>query len=204
MVYFPMMMNLNGRRCLVVGGGMIACRKVRTLLAFGAAVTAEAPSFCRELLAMPDVRINRKEFDAGQLNGYFLVVAATDDRKKNHEISVTCRDKGILVNAVDQPEDCDFVFPAYIKKGDVVASFCSGGNSPLLARYLREQNRRIVTDKIGEIADRLGSVRNEAGRMAASGKERKAVYEELLSALLAEEQVPDEKEILEQIKERLG
>jgi uroporphyrin-III C-methyltransferase/precorrin-2 dehydrogenase/sirohydrochlorin ferrochelatase/precorrin-2 dehydrogenase/sirohydrochlorin ferrochelatase len=204
MAYFPMMLNLNGRPCLVVGGGMIAYRKVQVLCDFGAEVTVAAPQLCDELNGIPDIHIRRKEFEETDIRGMALVVAATDCREKNHAISRCCRRNGILVNAVDQPEDCDFIFPSYRKNGDVVAAFSSGGKSPVITQYLREQNRGIVTEKTGKIADLLGEIREDVKAAVPVETMRKHVYRECLSELLLVDELPDKESLLDKIKDFYG
>lgn len=202
MAYFPMMINLKDRFCLVVGGGIVAFRKVKVLRQFGARVTVEASEICKEIEEIPNIYKCRKDFESTDLKDVFLVVAATDDRQTNQKISRLCRERGILVNAVDQPEDCDFIFPSYLKEGDVVAAFSSGGNSPVLTQYLKEKNRTIVTAHLGEIADALGTIRDEVKSMTATEQERKKICQNLLLDLLNTDDVPESEELLNKIKER--
>ncbi len=125
MSYFPMFIELNGRRCLVVGGGGIALHKIRVLKEFGADVLVVSPTVLPEILELKGVSYRRKSFDRSDLAGQELVVAATDDAEQNRRISELCREKHIPVNAVDQIKDCSFIFPAYLKEGEVVAAFSS-------------------------------------------------------------------------------
>ncbi len=124
-----MFIELNGRRCLVVGGGGIALHKIRVLKEFGADVLVVSPTVLPEILELKGVSYRRKSFDRSDLAGQELVVAATDDAEQNRRISELCREKHIPVNAVDQIKDCSFIFPAYLKEGEVVAAFSSGGQS---------------------------------------------------------------------------
>ena len=145
MSYFPMFIELNGRRCLVVGGGGIALHKIRVLKEFGADVLVVSPTVLPEILELKGVSYRRKSFDRSDLAGQELVVAATDDAEQNRRISELCREKHIPVNAVDQIKDCSFIFPAYLKEGEVVAAFSSGGQSPATAQYLKEAMRQVLT-----------------------------------------------------------
>lgn len=189
MACFPMMLNLTDRFCFVAGGGAVAFRKVSVLLDFGARVVVTAPNLCSELEAIPDIEKIRRDFLEQDIESAFLVVAATDDRELNHKISVLCRRKGVLVNAVDQPEDCDFIFPSYLKEGEVVAAFSSGGQCPVVTQYMKEKNRGIVTECLGMAADVLGSIRSDVKAMELSDKERKALYEMLLARLLTNRRI---------------
>lgn len=187
MACFPMMLNLKGRFCLVAGGGVVALRKVLVLRDFGARVAVTAPHLCSGLEEIPDIEKNRRGFLEQDIEKAFLVVAASDDRDLNHKISVLCRQKGVLVNAADQPEDCDFFFPSYIKEGDVVAAFSSSGQCPVITQYMKEKNRGIVTGDLGMAADVLGSIRSDVKAMGLPEGERKVLYEMLLASLLKEE-----------------
>lgn len=111
MSYFPMFIQLKGESCLVVGGGAVALRKVEVLQDFGAAVLVTAPAILPEIKSRNGVRWREGCFDPRDLKGQRLVVAATDCKEENHRISLLCRERGIPVNAVDQTEDCDFIFP---------------------------------------------------------------------------------------------
>ena len=129
------------------------------------------------------------------------MVAATDDSKQNHQISEICRKKKIPVNAVDQIEDCSFIFPSYRKEGEVVAAFSSGGQSPVITQYLKEQMRFALTPLIGELAACLGALRERIRQDTNSEKVRKKIYQELLKLGLEHDTIPSEEEI-EEIIER--
>lgn len=189
MACFPMMLNLKDRFCLVAGGGAVAFRKVLVLRDFGARVVVTAPHLCSELEEIPDIEKIKREFLEQDMERVFLVVAATDDRELNHRISVLCRRKGVLVNAVDQPEDCDFIFPSYLKEGEVVAAFSSSGQCPVVTQYMKEKNKDIVTESLGTAADVLGSIRSDVKAMGLPEEERRALYEMLLSRLLTNQRI---------------
>jgi uroporphyrin-III C-methyltransferase/precorrin-2 dehydrogenase/sirohydrochlorin ferrochelatase/precorrin-2 dehydrogenase/sirohydrochlorin ferrochelatase len=106
-----------------------------------------------------------------------------------------CRTRGIPVNAVDQQEDCDFIFPSYIREGEVVAAFSSGGQSPVVTQYLKRENKPIVTAELGELAAELGKIREEVKSRIAAEEGRKAVYQEILSLGLRLKRVPKKTEI---------
>lgn len=199
--FFPMFIELEGVSCLVVGGGGIAQRKVMVLCDFGALVTVVAPEICPELCHEDRIEYCCRNYVESDLQGRYLVVAATDDADLNHRISQDCRDRGILVNAVDQPDDCDFIFPSYLKKGDVVAAFSSGGRSPVVTQYLKQKNEPLVTDTLGQLAECLGALRQLAKKKIRDPKKRKNFYEKLLQLGLAENKIPEETEIQNMVKE---
>ncbi len=107
----------------------------------------------------------------------------------------SCKERGILVNAVDRIEDCSFIFPAYVKQKDVVAAFSSSGKSPVLTQYLKAQEYEILTGQIGCLNDLLGSLRSRVKQLLSTEEERKCFYQELLELGLEKESLPTEREV---------
>lgn len=199
MSYFPMFMELKDRPCLVVGGGKVARRKAEVLRDYGARVTVTAPDVLPEIRAMEGVVCMEKYFDQDDLEGQALVVAATDDPEQNRRISQACREAGIPVNAVDQKEDCSFIFPAYLKEGEVVAAFSSGGQSPVIAQYLKEQMRPVLTPLLGQLAEVLAGLR-EGLKQPGMESMRKKLCQEVLALGLDMGRVPCAGQVGEMIK----
>lgn len=195
MAYFPLFIDIEQKPCLVAGGGKVALRKVQVLLDFGADVRVVAPVILEEIKALKNVHLTEREFLPEDIREQVLVVAATDDTLMNHRIAGLCRTQGILVNAVDQMEDCTFIFPAYVKQRDVVAAFSSSGKSPVMTQYLKAQEQEILTELIGELNDTLGSIREKAKQLFNIEEERKQVYEEILKLGIKRQSVPTEEEI---------
>lgn len=195
MSYFPMFVELKDQDCLVVGGGRIAFRKVQVLQDFGAAVTVVAKEIVPELERHAGVHCLKKECGPEDLAGRKFVVAAAGDREQNRKVSEWCKDRGIPVNVVDQPEDCSFIFPAYLKQGEVVAAFSSGGNSPVITQYLKKHTSPLITEHLGKLADCLGRLREEVKCCVPTEEERKQVYLKILERGLLEETLPTEEEI---------
>lgn len=195
MSYFPMFVELKEKKCLVVGGGRIALRKVEVLSDFGAKIFVEAPEILPEIRGIQGVTCIRKPFDEKDVLQKDLVVAATDDTRLNHRVSIACQKEKIPVNAVDQTEDCTFIFPAYLKEGEVVAAFSSGGASPVTAQYLKEQARPVLTPLVGDLAACLGSLREMVRQCTGTESERKLIYRELLHLGLEKGALPEEEEI---------
>ncbi len=201
MSYFPMFIQLEGESCLVVGGGRIAFHKVKVLKDFGAEVVVVAPEISEDIKNMDGVTCQERRFDTRDLKGRRLAVAATDDREENHRISLLCRKERIPVNAVDQTEDCDFIFPSYIKKGEVAAAFSSGGQSPVVTQYLKEQMQPILTAQLGELTEQLGSLRSRVKQIEPAGV-RKDVYQALLRQGLEQRGLLSEEDIGKIIAEK--
>ena len=180
MAYFPMFVQLKNKKCLVIGGGRIALRKIEVLKDFEADVTVIAPEMIPQIRQIDKIRRIFRTFMEKDFKEAELVVAATDDPKVNSEISKICMQQKIPVNAVDQKEDCSFIFPSYVKEGEVVAAFSSGGQSPLITQYLKEKIKPDLNEELGQIAQILGSLRSLAKSCIATEQERKAFYRELL------------------------
>lgn len=189
--YFPMFIEIEGRNCLIIGGGRIALHKIRVLQDFGAQIQVVAPEILPEIRELENVACCQKYFEKEDLRGQAMVIAATDDQEQNRRISRMCREEKIPVNAVDQPEDCSFIFPAYLKEGDVVAAFSSGGKSPVVVQYLKEQARPILTPLLGQLAVFLGSLRPKVQKISPM-ETRKKIYKRLLQLGLEKREVPSE------------
>lgn len=180
MAYFPMFVQLKNKKCLVIGGGRIALRKIEVLKDFEADVTVIAPEMIPQIRQIDKIRRIFRTFMEKDFKDVNLVVAATDDQKVNSEISQICRQQKIPVNAVDQKEDCSFIFPSYVKEGEVVAAFSSGGQSPVITQYLKKKIKPDLTEELGQIAQILGGLRTLAKSCIATEQQRKAFYRELL------------------------
>jgi precorrin-2 dehydrogenase / sirohydrochlorin ferrochelatase len=139
---YPVNLVLEGRSCLVVGGGGVARRKVEGLLACGAAVTVVAPEVDPQLAALP-VRIERRPYEEGEAAGYRLVIAATGDRAVNQRVYDDGEAAGVWVNAADDPERCSFTLPSVMRRGPLQVTVSTGGHSPAMAAWLR---RRIEAE----------------------------------------------------------
>lgn len=200
MAFFPMFIEMENNPCLIVGGGKVAYRKVEVLKDFGADITVVSPIISEEIKRMGHIICHEKKFEETDLDGKTIVVAATADKELNHKISELCRIRKIAVNAVDQIEDCDFIFPSYVKEGDVVAAISSGGKSPVITQYLKSYMEKIMTEEMGNMADFLGSLRPRVKKEVVVEAERKRVYQELLKIGIEKHEIPDEKDIEAVIK----
>ncbi len=198
MAYFPMFVDLKNKPCLIVGGGMVAYRKVKVLLDFEAMVTVVAKEVCRELsdperdsMKLDLVELKEKQFEEKDCQGMALVIAATDDENLNHEIAQYCKSKGIPVNAVDQKEDCSFIFPSYVKEQNLVAAFSSGGNSPVLTQYLKGKEQEILTPFLGELNEAMGHLRQSVIDAYDTEEQRKEAFKEILYKAIESETLPE-------------
>lgn len=155
--YYPINLNIKGRKCIVVGGGEVAERKVKTLLKFEGKVTLISPEVTLGLLDLASrkkIKYISKLYNSKCLNGAILVIAATDNRRVNSKISKDCFKKGILVNVVDSPRECTFIAPAVVKKGFITVAISTAGRSPALSKAVRiaiEKNWKAIKDGISKL-----------------------------------------------------
>ncbi|MDI9570095.1 MAG: bifunctional precorrin-2 dehydrogenase/sirohydrochlorin ferrochelatase [Pseudomonadota bacterium] len=189
MRYYPVCLDIRGRPCVVVGGGEVAARKVERLLESGAAVTVVARRvhpLLAELAAEGRIRHTAEDYTTGCLEGAFLVIGATDREEVNDRIAAACRDRGILVNIVDDPGRCDFILPALLTRGSLSIAVATDGKSPALARRLREELEGRFGPEYADYLDLLGRLRE---RIIAAGRpagENRDVFTALVDSPLLE------------------
>ncbi len=162
--YYPIFLNLEKKRCLVIGGGKVAERKVQNLLRAGARVTVVAPEITEKLSLLAEkgeIEYRPARYQPGTLKDYFLAVAATDDRKENQQLFREAERLGVLFNAVDQPENCNFIFPAVVRRGDLQISISTSGASPALAREIRKFLQELFKDSIASFITGLREFRQK-------------------------------------------
>ena len=136
--YYPIFLDLAGKRVLMAGAGKVALRKARGLLEAGARVTVVAPRAEPEFARLA-VTLRRRRFRASDLAGATLAFAATDDRRVNHAVAQAAKRRGIPVNVADARAECDFILPARITRGSLQVAVSTGGASPRLAAALRRK-----------------------------------------------------------------
>ncbi len=196
MAYFPMFVNLKDQPCLVVGGGMVAYRKVKVLLDFEARVVVVGENICDKIYEIAkksnQLELQKKRFEDADCDNMFMVIAATDDKELNHHIAGICNSKGIMVNAVDQKEDCSFIFSSYIKEKNLIAAFSSGGNSPVLAQYLKSQEKEILTPFLGELNEYMGKIRKRVIEKYDAEEKRKEIFKEIVNTAIENGELPQE------------
>ncbi len=164
MGYYPVFIELKDRACLVIGGGPEAQRKVEGLLAAAGRVTVISPTLTRALQAMlaaGDIDHQQREYQEGDVEGYEVVMVATDDGAINAEVAAEGRRRRVWVNAADDTENCDFILPAVIRRGSITLAASTGGTSPALARRLREELEAYLTEEMPALADVLADVRKD-------------------------------------------
>jgi precorrin-2 dehydrogenase/sirohydrochlorin ferrochelatase len=185
MGYYPVLLDLAGRRCVMVGGGIIAGRRVDALLTAGASVTVISPRLTRTLAAMAaEGRIDHeaREYRDGDLDGADLAFVATDAGEVNAAVARDARARGIWINAADDPARCTFILPALVRRGDLTVAVATGGSSPALARAIREELETYLTDDYATLAAIAAEARREvraAGRPVTADAWRRALGPEV-------------------------
>ena len=168
---YPVNLAVQGRPCLVVGGGPVARRKAEGLLACGAAVTVVAPDVDEELAALP-VTVERRSYRAGDASRYRLVIAATDDGAANAAVAADAEAAGVWVNAADDIERSSFTLPSVGRRGPIVVAVSTGGESPAFAAWLR---RRIEAELGGEYEVLLRLLSEARDTIKAAGRSTEGV-----------------------------
>lgn len=169
---YPVNLCLQGRRCLVVGGGPVAARKVEGLLAAGASVHVVAERVGAEIRARTDLTWEERAYRPGDLDGCWLVVAATDDPAVNAAVFADGEATRMWVNGADDPEHCSFTLPSVFRRGSLQVTVSTEGRSPALASWLR---RRLAEELGPEYEVLLDLLSSERQGMQASGRSTEAV-----------------------------
>ncbi|UKS27703.1 bifunctional precorrin-2 dehydrogenase/sirohydrochlorin ferrochelatase [Paenibacillus sp. HWE-109] len=187
---YPIMVNLSGRTCLVVGGGLVAQRKVQSLLQAGAAVTVISLSFTEALMDLgsrSEVVLSRQNFDPAMLNSslkgscYTLVVAATNDAQVNAQIEALASREGILVNVVDQPQLSSFIVPSVVRRGKLVIAVSTGGASPSTARKIVQELDERYGEEYELYLEFLSELRLFIQKKVMDKQERQRMFKEMLA-----------------------
>lgn len=176
-------LDLEGRSCLVVGGGRVALEKVRGLLECRARVTVVAPQIVPELVEL-DVELARRGYRASDLNDCFLVVAATSIPSLNRRVHEDAEARSLLCNVVDVPELCSLILPAVHRQDPIAIAVSTGGASPALAQRIRDEIACLIGPEHAELAGRLRELRPWAQANLASYEERREFFADLVASEL--------------------
>lgn len=219
MAYFPIFIEIEKKKCLVVGGGKVALRKVETLLRYDAQVHVVSREICEEIRALlPPENIHEGELlpSPGDTNarellpecscgsewplpdhftGAVLVVAATGSREVNHRVAQFCRERRIPVNVADAPEECTFFFPAVVKKGDISIGVNTGGKSPAVSSQVRRDIEKAIPDYYEAIADQLGTLREYVKSHVEREPDRRKILKQAAASAFLKERILSQNEI---------
>jgi precorrin-2 dehydrogenase / sirohydrochlorin ferrochelatase len=184
MTLFPMFMKLEGRSCLVVGAGTVGEPKISSLIEAGASVRVvalHATTAVTEWAEAGAIAWEARAFNNADLDHTFLVIAATNSRDVNAAIFYEARQRDILCNVVDDPEYCDFYYPAVVRRGDLQIAISTNGRSPALAQRIRRELEIQFGPEYGELLEELGRARQQLFASKIDPEERRRLLHELAS-----------------------
>ena len=177
---------LEGLPCLVAGGGVVALRKVESLIASRAKVTIVSPEVLPEIEALEEVEIVRREFRPEDLDGRFLVISATDDKSVNETVAKAARRRSMLVNVVDDPDLSNFHVNSQVRRGELTISVSTGGASPALSRRIRGELERLYGEEYAGFLSLMREYRPLIIKEIPDQEHRKEVFEQLVRARIEE------------------
>lgn len=189
MSYYPVLIHLDGEKVVVVGGGPVAERKIETLLEYGADVQVVSRDLTPRLRKYSEggtIGFLGQEFNEDCLEEAFMVIAATDNPRLNHQVSKKAKEKGLLVNAVDQPSDCNFIVPSILRRGDFLIAVSTSGKSPALAKKVREELEERFGNEYESLLILMGRIREEILSQRLSQDENRRIFHELVNAPVLE------------------
>ena len=189
MDYFPIFLKLDEKRCLVVGGGKVAARKILHLCKAGANTIVVAPEVCDEvtaLIAERNVSHIKREFESGDMHDVALVIAATNNHDLNSRIASLANEDHVPVNVVDNPELCSFIMPSTIDRSPIQVAISTGGASPVLARLLRAKLESLIPSAYGRLAKLVDDYRQRVKDRFSIVEQRRYFWEDMLQGQVAE------------------
>ena len=179
MSYFPMFMAMKNLKVLVIGAGDIATEKLEKLINFTTEITVIALRVEEEanrLIEEYHLTLEQRAYQTGDIEGFDIVIVASDTVDLHKEIYEESRGSRVLVNSVDNTEYCDFIFPSYMKKEDLTIAFSTGGASPAFAKQIRQHFEKIIPENVGAFLTKMRSLRVTMPK----GKERMQYFESLV------------------------
>lgn len=205
MAYFPFMIDLKNKKCVIGGGGNVAYRKLQAMCEYGANCVLIAANVCDSILEYAKsnsdrINVIQKNIEIEDINNnsdVYVVIMATDDEAVNKEIADYCQVNRILVNVVDVKEECGFIFPAIHRQGEVVVAVSTSGESPLLAAHIRDDIADNISGEYGQVSKSLGKVR-EYVIEHTEPKDRKKVFAKLIE-LGMESQGKLDREVVDEV-----
>ncbi|HOO38956.1 MAG TPA: bifunctional precorrin-2 dehydrogenase/sirohydrochlorin ferrochelatase [Deltaproteobacteria bacterium] len=197
--YYPIFVDLRGKPVVVVGGGMVAYRKIETLLAAGAKVKVIAPAIIKEISSMREVEIVEKDYESGDLSGAVLVIAATDDESTNLAVSEDSSVLRIFCNVVDKPSLCSFIVPSIIEKGPIKIAISTGGVSPALSRKMRREIGGCIGDEFATLAMIMGKIRPLVLSREGGHENHKRIFDVLVNSQLIDAIKEGDRDLAEKI-----
>ncbi|MFZ2540466.1 MAG: siroheme synthase CysG [Gallionella sp.] len=203
MDFLPIFLNVKGKHCLIVGGGEVARRKADMLLKAGAKVRVVAPQIEPTLAKQSRVEAIDSRFEAQHLDGVALVIAATNDRSVNQQVSQQALKRNIPVNVVDDPELCSFIMPAILDRSPLMVAFSSGGASPVLTRMLRDKLESFIPQNYSRLAVFVERFRELVKERVVNPGKRRIFWENALEGVVAEKVLAGDESSAETILQQM-
>ncbi|MFQ5354675.1 MAG: bifunctional precorrin-2 dehydrogenase/sirohydrochlorin ferrochelatase [Thermodesulfobacteriota bacterium] len=185
MGYYPLFLEIQDMPCIVVGGGAVALRKAQGLLKAGARVTVISPEVTEnmeELVHNEKVALVRRPFEAGDLKGAGLVIAASSERAVNEEVSREARTGSVPVNVVDDPSGSAFIVPSTIRRGPLSVAISTAGKCPALSRRTRLELEKVIGPEYGPYLEIIGAIREKLLKSGVKGDKKDRIINELLDS----------------------
>jgi len=186
MNYFPLFLRLDRSKILIVGGGAIATEKIEKVLEFTTNIEVIADHYSEEMLSHiidHNLFYKTKKYEKGDVEGFDIVIVAVDSLQLQEQIYQETRTMRTLCNAVDSVAYCDFIFPSYIKEGDLTIAISTSGKSPAIAKHLKEYLRKKLPQNIGSFLEEMTKLRKElpkgSERMKILSQKAKNFFENL-------------------------
>lgn len=189
MRYYPVNLDIQNRRCLVVGGGSVGTRKVGMLLDCGGMVTVVSPAVTDQLSKLAynrTITLKERHYQTSDLTGAFLVIGATDNEKLNWRIHADAERLGKLCNIADRPEVCNFILPSVVNRGDMIIAISTSGASPAFAKKIKKDLENEFGDEYAEFLQLMGAIRKKLLIRNHAPESHKAIFEKLINKGLLE------------------
>jgi precorrin-2 dehydrogenase/sirohydrochlorin ferrochelatase len=206
MRYYPVNLDIKGRRCLVVGGGRVGARKVDTLVQCGAVVTVVSPTVSPAVMQMAadkTIAMKQRPYRASDVEGMFLVIGATDNETLNRQINADAERLNLLCNIADRPEICNFILPAVVRRGNFVMAISTAGKSPAFAKHIRKRLEAQFGPEYGVMLELMGAIRSKLLADAHEPEVHKPLFEQLIDgnllALVKDQKIDRIDQLLERV-----
>lgn len=201
MGYFPFYIDIKDKKCIVIGGGKTALRKIKNLIPFEPDIEVISPEILPEISETENIKIIRREYRNGDIDDAFMVITATDNKSLNEKIFRLCTDKKILVNTVDDIEKCGFIFPSLVHRDDISIGISTSGKSPVFSKFMRIIIDDMLNDDYIEIFQILSRFRPYVKNMFDTEKQRREALESILDfCLVFDENIPSDDEIKDMLE----
>lgn len=174
-VYYPIYLDLTGKRCVIVGGGKVAERKCASLIKTDAEITLIAPEITKRLKGYKDkglIEHIERAYRKGDIRSAFIVISATDSSETNERVARDAKSLHKLTNVVDTPDLCNFIVPSVFRRGMLTIAISTGGTSPALAKEIRKDLQKIYGPEYAKKLKTIGKIRNSAKKEIADKQER--------------------------------